>query len=237
MSRATSGSEASSDSEAASTSRSASPGAALPGGRRVAVFGGSFDPVHHGHLIAAEEARWALGLDRVLFVPAAVPPHKPGDELASAAHRLAMLELALAGNPGFAISRVDLDRPGPHFTVDMLALVAETQPPGTELFFLLGADSLRDLPTWRDPAGILARARLAVVARPGYEPDLAALSRLLPQLGERLHRVPVPPIGIAASDLERRVREGRPIRYQLPAAVEDYIRAQGLYRAKPQSAP
>jgi nicotinate-nucleotide adenylyltransferase len=201
--------------------------------RRVAVFGGTFDPVHHGHLVAAEEVRHALALDEVLFVPAAVPPHKLGDSMAQARHRVAMLELALAGNPHFALSRVDLDRPGPHFTVDMLALVAEALGVDTELYFLMGADSLRDLPTWRDPAGILRQARLVVVERPGYLPDLTALSALLPELPERLTLVPIPAMGIASSDIERRVGEGRPIRYQVPAAVEAYIYANGLYGSGP----
>jgi nicotinate-nucleotide adenylyltransferase len=200
--------------------------------RRLAVFGGTFDPVHHGQLIAAEEARHALRLDAVVFVPAAVPPHKLGDSMAKARHRLAMLELATSGNPAFQISRVDLDRPGPHFTVDMLRLLAETYAgKAVELFLLLGADSLQELPTWRDPPGILARARIVVVDRPGYAPDLAALEAALPGLAERLLVVPMPPIGIAASDIERRVGAGRPIRYQVPAAVESYIYANGLYGA------
>jgi nicotinate-nucleotide adenylyltransferase len=199
--------------------------------RRLAVFGGTFDPVHHGHLIAAEEVRCALRLEAVVFVPAAVPPHKLGDSMAQARHRLAMLELATGGNPGFRISRVDLDRPGPHFTVDMLRLLAESLDDGTELFLMMGADSLRDLPTWRDPPGILAQARVVVVDRPGYAPDRAALEAALPGLAERLVVVPMPLIGIAASDVERRVGEGRPIRYQVPAAVEAYIYANGLYGA------
>lgn len=199
--------------------------------RRVAVFGGTFDPVHHGHLVAAEEARHVLALDQVLFVPAAVPPHKLGDSMAQARHRVAMLELALSGHPHFALSRVDLDRPGPHFTVDMLALLAAALGPDTELYFLMGADSLRDLPTWRDPAGILGQARLVVVDRPGYLPDLTALTALLPGLPERLTLVPMPAMGLASSDIERRVGEGRPIRYQVPAAVEAYIYANGLYGA------
>jgi nicotinate-nucleotide adenylyltransferase len=199
--------------------------------RRLAVFGGTFDPVHHGHLIAAEEARHALALDQVLFVPAAVPPHKLGASMAHAEHRVAMLALALAGNPAFALSRMDLDRPGPHFTVDMLRLLAAELGPDVELFFLMGADSLVDLPTWRDPAGIMAQARLVVVDRPGYLPDLAALEARLPGLGAGLTVVHMPLVGIAASDIERRVRAGRPIRYQVPEAVAAYIAEHRLYTA------
>jgi nicotinate-nucleotide adenylyltransferase len=205
--------------------------------RRVAVFGGTFDPVHHGHLIAAEEARHALALDQVLFVPAAVPPHKLGDSIAHAEHRVAMLRLAIAGNTAYALSRVDLDRPGPHFTVDMLRLVAADLGPGTELFFLMGADSLADLPTWRDPAGVMTQAHLVVVDRPGYTPDLATLEARLPGLGARLSVVHMPLVGIAASDIERRVRQGRPIRYQVPEAVADYIAAHGLYSGAGGAAP
>jgi nicotinate-nucleotide adenylyltransferase len=199
--------------------------------RRVAVFGGTFDPVHHGHLIAAEEARAVLDLAQVLFVPAATPPHKAGVSMADARHRAAMLTLAIADNPAFALSRVDLDRPGPHFTVDMLALVTAELGPDVYLFMLMGADSLVDLPTWRQPDRILEQAHLIVVDRPGYGPDMASLSAQLPGLAARLTRLAIPPIGIASSDLERRVGAGRPIRYQVPAVVESYIRANGLYSA------
>jgi nicotinate-nucleotide adenylyltransferase len=198
--------------------------------RRVGIFGGTFDPPHIGHLIAAEEARFALRLDTVLFVPAGTPPHKPGVPMAAARHRVAMVEAAIRGNPAFAVARYDVDRPGPHYTVDMLRLASDALGPRVELYFLMGADSLVDLPNWRDPAGILSRATVVAMSRPGYAPDLASLEALVPGLGAKLVLVEMPLIGIRASELERRAGEGRPIRYQVPDAVIEYVRREGLYR-------
>ena len=197
---------------------------------RLGVLGGTFDPPHYGHLALAENARVQLGLDRVLFVPAGQPPHKPEHPVASDHHRAAMVQAAIADNPGFALSRVDLDRPGPHYTVDMLALVQQEYP-GAELVFLMGGDSLAQLPFWRDPAGIARLARLAVMRRPGYEPDLEALERTVPGLSERLLWIDAPPLALSSSDLRRRVREGLPICYLVPPPVESYIREHHLYEA------
>ncbi|GAB4415885.1 MAG: nicotinate-nucleotide adenylyltransferase [Anaerolineae bacterium] len=197
---------------------------------RLGIFGGTFDPPHLGHLILAECAADCLRLSRVLFVPAANPPHKQSSAIrASAAHRLAMTELAIAGNPRFALSRVDMDRPGPHYTVDMVRLLRE-QYPGAELFVLLGGDSLRDLPTWSRPAELINLAALAVMQRPGVEPDLDALAAVLPGLRDRLHWIPAPPIDLASSAIADLVAAGRSIRYLVPDRVLDYITAHRLYR-------
>jgi nicotinate-nucleotide adenylyltransferase len=202
--------------------------------KRIGVLGGTFDPIHIGHLIAAEEAAAAFGLDRVVFAPARVPPHKMGAAMSPAEDRLAMLVLAIADNPRFAVSRVDLDRDGPHFTVDMLALVrAELDmADGDELLFVVGADSLTDLPTWHEPLRIARRARLVVAARPGYEPNSAALEAELPGISEFVDLLPVPLIGVSATDIRRRVGAGCPIRYQVPDAVLQYISDHGLYGAE-----
>jgi nicotinate-nucleotide adenylyltransferase len=217
---------------------------------RVGVFGGSFDPIHLGHLIIAEEARAALALDRVLFVPARRSPLKPELPRASDADRVAMIERAIVGAPAFALHRVDLDRAGPSYTVDTLArlrdelgaeLEAEQgseQGSGsgaelalqTALWFILGADALAQLPTWHKPQAILAAARLAVFERPGYAVDLDGLEAVLPGARGRIDLLNAPHIGISATDLRARVATGRPIRYQVPAAVEAYIEAHGLYR-------
>jgi len=199
---------------------------------RLGVLGGTFDPPHYGHLALAETARVQLRLDRVLFVPAGHPPHKPDRPLTPARHRVAMVGAAIADNPAFALSRVDLDRAGPHYTVEMLALL-RWKYPEAELFFLMGGDSLSEFFTWRDPAGIVREARLAVMQRPGREPDLAALERAVPGLRERLVWLDVPCLDIAASDLRRRVREGLPLRYLVPPPVEAYIREHRLYEALP----
>ena len=210
----------------------------MGGVTRLGVIGGTFDPPHYGHLALAENARAQLQLDRVLFVLAGQPPHKPDRPIAPAHHRVAMVEAAIADNSAFALSRVDLDRAGPHYTVEMLALLRQDYPagrdhPAAELFFLIGEDSLAQFPTWRDPANIVRQARLAVMPRPGYEPDLEMLERAVPGLRERLVWLDAPHLDIAASDLRRRAREGLPLRYLVPPPVEAYIREHRLYEASP----
>jgi len=143
-----------------------------------------------------------------------------------------MVEAAIADNPAFAVSRADLDRPGPHYTVGMLALLRREHP-GAELFFLMGGDSLADLFAWRDPASIARQAVLAVMARPGYAPDLAALERSIPHIRERLVWLDAPHLDISASDLRRRARAGLPLRYLVPPLVEGYIFEHCLYKSLP----
>lgn len=197
---------------------------------RVGVLGGTFDPIHYGHLILAEEARARLQLTRVLFVPAKDPPHKLQQPHSPAADRARMVELAIVGNAAFELSEVDLARPGPSYTVDTLGALQQALGPEAELYFLMGLDSLANILTWHRPADIVARAQLAVASRPGYTVDLAALEQALPGISARTHMLDIPEIGIAAWDLRRRVAEGLPIRYQVPEEVERYIRARGLYR-------
>jgi nicotinate-nucleotide adenylyltransferase len=195
---------------------------------RVGVLGGTFDPPHYGHLALAEAALTQLELAQVLFVPAGSPPHKPGRPITAAHHRAAMVEAAVAGQPAFALSRVDLDRPGPHYTVDMLALLRQALP-GSELYFLLGSDSLHDLPSWRDPAGIVRQACLAVLGRPGWEADWEALERAVPGLRGRLVRLEAPLLAISSTDLRWRARQGLPLTGLVPPAVEEYILQHGIY--------
>jgi nicotinate-nucleotide adenylyltransferase len=197
------------------------------------ILGGTFDPPHYGHLILAENARAQLRLDHVLFVLAGQPPHKPDRPVTPAHHRVAMVEAAIAGNPAFATSRVDLDRAGPHYTVETLALLQQEYP-GAELFFLIGADSLAEFLNWRDPAEIVRQARLAVMRRPGYEADLQALEQAAPGLRQRLDWLDTPCLEVASSDLRRRAREGLPLRYLVPPPVEAYIRANHLYTGAPE---
>lgn len=200
---------------------------------RIGVYGGTFDPPHLGHLILAETAADSLRLARVLFVPAADPPHKAAATIrATAAHRLAMVELAIAGNPRFALSRVDVDRPGPHYSVDMLRLL-RAQFPQAELVFLIGVDSLRDLPTWSRPQELLRLATLGVMRRPFVDVDLAALEAQLPGVGARIAWIDAPLIDIAARDLARRVATGYSIRYQVTENVRAYIARHKLYRSEP----
>ena len=197
---------------------------------KLGVLGGTFDPIHLGHLLIAEQARDELGLQQVLFVPAGTPPHKPHQVISPEHHRLAMLELALATHPAFALSRVDLDRPGPSYTADTLALLRAAWGPAVRMHFILGADSLAELLTWHQPWRLIQQARLAVADRPSCKVDLAELERGLPGLQAVVDWVSMPEVGISATDIQRRVRAGRSIRYQVPAAVEAYIYTHSLYR-------
>jgi nicotinate-nucleotide adenylyltransferase len=193
------------------------------------VIGGTFDPPHYAHLVLAENALAQLDLDRVLFVPAGQPPHKPRQPVTPARHRLAMVEAAVADNAAFLLSRVDVERPGPHYTVDTLGILNERYPDAA-CFFLVGGDSLAEFPTWRDPSGILEQAQLGVMQRPGWETDLASLTRRLPAIAERLRWLDAPHLEISGTDLRRRVAKGLPIRYLVPASVERYVRRHRLYR-------
>ena len=204
---------------------------------RIGVFGGSFDPVHYGHLIAAECAREQARLDRVVFVPAAEPPHKPGRLLADGRHRLELLTLAIGGHDAFAVSPLEIDRGGTSYTVDTLAALAADHP-GDRLVLVLGPDSLAGFARWRDPARIAALAEIVPVERESLD-DLAAAaagSGLAAVLGEEAvaallaRRVQMPAIGIRATDLRSAVAAGRSIRYRTPRAVERSIATLGLYR-------
>jgi nicotinate-nucleotide adenylyltransferase len=197
--------------------------------RRIGVLGGTFDPVHNGHLHIANALRAALDLERVVWVPAGRPPHKAGQIVSSDRDRLAMLDLALAGSATDEISTIDIDRSGPSYTADTLEILAERFTPA-RLFFLMGEDSLRDLPTWHDPARLLRVAELAVAARPGVDADLGSVARHVPAVQGRVHLVPTEEIAISSSEIRRRVREQQSLQGLVPAPVEAYIREHGLYR-------
>jgi nicotinate-nucleotide adenylyltransferase len=199
--------------------------------RRIGVLGGTFDPVHNGHLSTANALRAALDLERVVWVPAGRPPHKTGQIVSEDRDRLAMLALALAGSPTDEISTIDIDRSGPSYTADTLEMLAERLAPA-RLFFLMGEDSLRDLPAWHDPERLLRVAELAVAARPGVDADLESVARQVPAVRRRVHLVPTEEIAISSSEIRRRVRENQSIQGLVPALVETYIRDHGLYSAR-----
>lgn len=196
---------------------------------RLGILGGTFDPPHVAHLVMADQARAQLKLARVFFVPAGQPPHKLDRALSPVEHRVAMTQLAIAGNEGFVISRMDVDRPGPHYTADMLALV-QAEHPGDELYLVIGSDSLRDLKIWHKPASVVAQARLAVIRRPGAEPDWLVLEEAAPEISACVDWVDAPRLDISSTDIQRRVRAGLAIRYLVPMPVERYIVEHGLYR-------
>jgi len=197
---------------------------------RTAVLGGSFNPIHYGHLLLADDVAEALGVDRVLFVPAARPPHKPSGDLAPAPDRYRMVELAIAGHPKFAVSDLEFGRPGPSYTIDTLEALSI---PRAELFLIVGSETFLDLLTWRAPRRVAELAQLVVVPRLGsaFDPDSAAARKVVHEIGHEPLVVRASSLPISASDLRRRVREGRSVAYRLPEAVEAYIRARGLYRA------
>ncbi|MCP4517415.1 MAG: nicotinate (nicotinamide) nucleotide adenylyltransferase [Delftia sp.] len=206
--------------------------------KRLGVLGGTFDPPHYGHLTLADTARVQLRLQRVLFAPAGQPPHKPKNQPSPVVHRLAMVQAALAdaAEPAFCLSRVDVDRPGPHYTVDTLSLL-RAEYPAAQIWLIVGADSLADLPHWRDPARITALARLAVRARPGYEPNLDYLAARLspnnttppPDLRQSIEWLPGPASNLSSSALRQRARQGLPLRYLTPPSVQVYVHKHGLY--------
>lgn len=198
---------------------------------RAGLLGGTFDPVHIGHLILAEEARDQLDLSVVYFVPAGDPPHKRNRRLAPVAHRVRMAELAVAGNARFQVSRADADRPGPHYTIDMVNLFRQQMPPGGELYFLMGYDSLAELPTWHKPQELVAACHLVALTRYNVPLDWAALEAQLPGIHERVTLLDMPELEISSQHIQARVRGGRSIRYLAPDAVCGYIREHGLYAA------
>ena len=201
---------------------------------KLGIFGGSFDPIHYGHLLLAESAREQLALDQVWFIPAATAPHKQNRATETTAkQRVEMLELAIAGQAAFHISTMEIDRGGVSYTVETLQTIQE-QLPGAELFLLMGADSLRDLLTWREPARICELAWPVVSRRADApEPDFSQLAhlvtpaRLLAMEGMKLE---MPILQFSSTDLRARAATGRSLRYRTPRAVEQYILAQQLYR-------
>ena len=202
------------------------------------ILGGTFDPIHYAHLAIAEDARESLELEGVLFIPTGVSGHKPDRPISDAEHRVRMAELAIADNPRFALSRVDVDRPGASYTVDTLALLQAEHGPLAELYFICGMDMLASFLTWHEPAQVLAQCQLVAVTRPTHPlVDLAALERALPQARGRVHILRAPGLDISATELRERVAAGRSIRYLVPPTVAAYIRDHGLYRSGKASAP
>ncbi len=212
---------------------------------RLGIFGGTFNPIHLAHLRCAEEVRETLGLDRVLFIPAAIPPHKQNHHIAAAVHRLAMVRLSIARNPHFAVSAVEIDRPGRSYSVDTLRIL-RARMPGARFTFLVGLDAFREIQTWKEYETLFALADLAVFSRP---PDpLPAARALLPvaarrhfcygpdrrtlvhESGNRIRLLQVTPLDISASDIRLRLRRGKSVRYLLAPAVEQYIHRHRLYR-------
>lgn len=197
---------------------------------RLGVFGGTFDPVHVGHLILAAECRAQLGLERLLWVLTPNPPHKLGQPISPWELRYDMLQAALVEDPAFELSRVDIDRPEPHYTLDTVLMIKE-QHPTSELLYLIGGDSLHDLPNWHRPRELLAAVDgFGVMRRPGDAVDLSRLERFLPGVSAKIFFVDAPLLEISSREIRQRIAQEQAYRYYLPPAVYQYIQDHNLYR-------
>jgi nicotinate-nucleotide adenylyltransferase len=196
---------------------------------RLGLMGGTFDPVHYGHLVIAEETRLEFGLDRVDFVTSADPPHKKGYPITSAEHRYAMTLLATAANPFFRVSRREIERAGPSYSIDTI-LEYQREYPGSEIFFITGADAILEILTWHRADEAIRLCTFVAATRPGY--DLAKMERVLPaSYLTHIRRITVPGVDFSSTDIRERVRRGKPIKYLVPGAVETYIAKYDLYES------
>jgi nicotinate-nucleotide adenylyltransferase len=196
---------------------------------KIGVMGGTFDPIHTGHLIIAQEAGWLLGLDKILFIPAKDPPHKQKQEVTPAFHRARMVQLAIEGKPKFELSTIEMERTGLSYTADTLEALSEKYGNEAELHFIIGVDAAADIGKWYKPERVVALAKLAVARRPGYQLSLEKLTRDLPQVENRIEWVDTPIIEIAAQEIRERVLNNAPISYLVPPLVEEYIYRERLY--------
>ena len=197
-------------------------------------MGGTFDPIHHGHLVTAEAALHQFELDEVLFIPTGRPWMKQEREVTPAEHRYLMTVIATASNPRFTVSRLEIERDGPTYAVETLQELRRTAEDNVELFFITGADAILEIFHWKDPDEVLSLAHFIAATRPGY--DLGRFEREAPTAHPNVSVMDVPALAISSSDIRERVRTGRPIRYLVPEPVEEYIRKFGLY-ADPTGAP
>jgi len=199
---------------------------------KIGLFGGTFDPPHIGHLILASEAVHQLGLSRLLWMLAPDPPHKLDQPITPLPHRLEMLQRMIEGNPSFEISRLEIDRPGPHYTIDTVRLLSQLEPKA-DITLLLGGDSLRDLPTWRLCSDLVAEvSKIGVMRRPGDPFDMPALEAKIPGVTEKVFFIDAPLQDLASREIRRRVAKGEAYRYYVHPSVYEYIETQQLYRAR-----
>ncbi len=195
---------------------------------RLGVVGGTFDPIHNGHLVAAEEALWQFRLDAVLFVPTGQPWMKEERDVTPVEHRYLMTVIATSSNPHFQVSRLEIDRKGPTYTVDTLRALHDEYGEATTLFFVTGADAVLEIFHWKDPEDVLSLAHVIAATRPGY--DIARFEAEAPTSHPNISVMAVPALAISSTDVRERVRSGRPIRYLVPEAINTYIDKWGLYR-------
>lgn len=198
--------------------------------KRIGIFGGTFDPPHVGHLILAEECRTQLNLDKLLWVVTDNPPHKETVAISPIEERVRLVELTIQGNPNFELSRVDIDRPAPHFAIDTVRILKQMMP-GTQMFYLMGGDSLHDLPTWKRPQDFIRECDgLGVMRRHEDQVDLESLEKVLPGVMRKVHIVEAPILEISSRQIRQRIEEGEAYRYYLREAVYRAIQELGMYR-------
>lgn len=202
----------------------------ISGGKRLGIMGGTFDPIHYGHLVAAETARIEHKLDNVLFIPTGLPPHKINRRVTEAKQRLEMVEMSIKSNKSFKVSRIEIEREGPTYTIDTLRILKQFLP-NQELFFITGTDALREILTWREPEEIAKLATIVGASRPGYDSHdlLGKIYCKYPFTKERIYLLEIPALAISSSDIRERVSKNKSIRYLLPDEVRLFIKENKLY--------
>jgi len=202
------------------------------GSLNVGLMGGTFDPIHMGHLVTAEEARQQFNLDYVVFVPTGIPPHKDEKTISLPEHRYLMTSLAVMSNPSFFVSRFEIDKEAPTYTIDTVRRFACGQGPGLEVFFITGADAILEIFTWKDYEELLRLCTFIAVSRPGYSLDrfYESLKRGCPEMRHKVHLLEIPALAVSSTFIRERVTLSKTIKYLTPEPVEQYIRKHGLYR-------
>ena len=199
--------------------------------RKIGIMGGTFDPIHTGHLVIAEAVRIEYGLEKVVFIPAANPPHKQHSQVTPAKHRYIMTVMAAYSNPHFYVSSIEIERPGLSYTIDTVLALIEQYGDKTEIYFITGADTVQDLPTWRNIDHLLDLCYFIAATRPGCVCSIDDIIKNFGMKGqERIQRLSTPELEISSTDIRERVRQGKSIKYIVPESVESYILKEGLYR-------
>lgn len=198
---------------------------------RVGILGGTFDPIHIGHLVTAEAVRNEYDLDKVIFIPAAIPPHKQKQMVTEARHRYIMTVLATCSNPYFEVSPIEMNRPGPSYTIDTIYELIERYGEDTDFYFITGADTIQEIPTWDRIEELLGICEFIAATRQGCLPDVDNIKEYFGELGgKRIHRLNTPELEISSTDIRARVKNGVSIKYIVPLSVEQYIYKEGLYK-------
>ncbi len=200
-------------------------------GSRLGIMGGTFDPIHYGHMVAAETARIEFGLDKVLFIPTGIPPHKENRLITDANLRYEMVEMSIQSNKHFMVSKMEIEREGPTYTVDTLRILAGLFP-GLELHFITGTDALKEMLTWRKHEEIIKLAKIIGVSRPGYDSEnlIENIIQMCPITENRIAQIEIPALAISSTDIRNRVENSKPIRYLLPDEVRLFIKNKALYQ-------